>query len=401
MSDAPHEGADRGQPGPERKHGRLWLIAAAVAAMLIAVVIVRLHHADRRAMRGGAFHGANAPVPVAVATVSRGDVPLRIPALGAITPLATVTVRTQISGELQTIAFTEGQMVHAGQFLAQIDPRPYQAALEEAQAALDRDAALLANARLDLRRYTGLIARHAIAEQQLDTQRALVAQYVGTVEGDRAQVRAAALNLTYAHIVAPIAGRVGLRQIDAGNYVTPGDANGIVVITQLRPISAIFSIPEDDIDGVLRAMRSGKTLEVDAYDRSDSAQLASGKLLTIDNQIDPTTGTVKLRAQFANDGGLLFPNQFVIISLLETVLHGRVLIPGDAVHRGAPNGVASTFVYLVGAARKVAVRPVVLGPASGDLVVVKRGLEPGQRVVTEGGDRLRDGATVQWSGADR
>lgn len=384
-------------------HRRRWPYVVILVALLLAGVFWRIHEADRRsaARRGRFLAGAKAPVPVAVATVVRGDVPIRIAALGAITPLATVTVRTQISGQLQKIAFTEGEAVHAGQFLAQIDPRPYEAALSLARASLVRDTALLANARLDLKRYAALVRRDAIARQQFDTQRALVSQYQGTVQGDRAQVRSAALNLQYAHIVSPIAGRAGLRQVDAGNYVTPGDANGIVVITQLRPISAIFSIPEDDIDGVLRAMRGGAKLEVDAYDRSDNRKLASGRLLTIDNQIDPATGTVKLRAWFSNADGRLFPNQFVNIRLLETVLHGRVLIPGDAVHHGAPNGVASTFVYLVGAGRKVAVHPVVLGPSAGERVVVDSGLAPGERVVTEGGSRLRDGALVRWRGAGR
>ncbi|HUY84584.1 MAG TPA: efflux RND transporter periplasmic adaptor subunit [Steroidobacteraceae bacterium] len=391
--------ADSASSAAVRPRRRRWLIVAA-ALLILAAIIFAVHYRHVSAMRyGHRFAGRKAPVPVELATVSRGDVPIWIAALGAVTPLATVTVRTQVSGELQKIGFVEGETVRAGQFLAQVDPRPFAAALELARAALDRDTALLANARRDLARYSALIARDAVSRQQVDTQRALVAQYVGTVAGDRAQVRSAELNLNYARIVAPIAGRVGLRLVDAGNYVTPGDATGIVVITELRPISAIFSIPEDDIDGVLRAMRGGRKLEVDAYDRTDRTKLATGTLLTIDNQIDPATGTVKLRALFANQAGLLFPNQFVNVRLLEEVLRGRVLIPSTAVQRGAPNGVAGTFVYLVGSNRKVSVRPVVLGPTSDRMVVVVRGLAPGMRVVTEGGDRLRNGATVQWRGA--
>lgn len=369
--------------------------------LLAAALFYRIHLSHQRAASRAAAARTAAPITVLVAAATRGNLPVRIPALGAITPLAFVTVKPQISGRLDRIVFTEGEAVRAGDFLAEVDPRPYEAALSQAKATLDRDEALLANAQLDLKRYSGLIERDAIAAQQLDTQRALVKQTQGTVEGDRAQVRIAALNLQYTHIVAPISGRVGLRQVDAGNYVTPGDANGIVTIAQLQPISAIFSIPEDDVDGVLRALRSGRALEVDAYDRSDSTKLATGRLLTMDNQIDAATGTVKLRALFDNRDHQLFPNQFVNIRLLESVLGNQLLIPGSAVHRGAPNGVASTFVYLVGAGRKVSVRAVGLGAAAGEVVAITSGLAPGDLVVTEGGDRLRDGAIVKWPGAGR
>ena len=387
-------------PPPLRRRRR-WLWPLVVVGLLVAILVAVHRWRGGAARFGRAGLGPKGPVPVEVATARRGDVPIWIPALGTVTPFATVTVRTQVSGVIQRIGFVEGETVRAGGFLAQIDPRPYEATLALARAALDRDTALLANARRDLARYRALVVRNAVSRQQLDTQKSLVAQAVGTVAGDRAQVRSAALNVTYAHIVAPITGRVGLRQVDAGNYVTPGDANGIVVITQMRPISVIFSIPEDDIDGVLGAMRGGHRLEVDVYDRSGSDRLATGTLLTVDNQIDPATGTVKLRASFANADGLLFPNQFVNVRLLEKVLRGRVLIPDTAVQRGAPNGVPGTFVYLVGGHDRVTVRPVALGPVSDHEVVVTRGLAPGQRVVTEGGDRLRDGATVQWRGATR
>lgn len=391
----PQPGAFASTAAPRRRRG--WVIVAILAVLLLAVFL-RLHHAVRRGGHG-ALAASAAAVPVAVAAVARADVSVRLDALGAVTPLATVTVRTQISGQLQKIGFAEGQMVRAGQFLAQIDPRPYQAALEQAQASLDRDSAVLDNARMDLRRYLTLIARHAIAAQQLDTQRSLVKQYEGTVEFDRAQVRTAALNLQYAHIVAPVAGRVGLRQVDAGNYVTPADANGIVVITRLQPISVIFTLPEDDVDEVLGAMRGGPALALEAYDRTGRTRLATGRLLTMDNQIDPSTGTVKLRGEFDNRDGALFPNQFVNVRLLVGVLRDQLVIPLSAVQHGAPNGVPGTFVYVTGADHRAKVRTVSLGTTAGDRVVVASGLAAGELVVTEGADRLRDGAAVRWSGA--
>jgi multidrug efflux system membrane fusion protein len=323
-----------------------------------------------------------------------GDIQVRLPALGTIAPLATVTVKTQISGQLQKIAFTEGQLVRAGDFLAQIDPRPYEVTLKQAQANLARDQALLANARLDKKRYEGLVAENSVSKQQLDTQTAQVAQYEGTVAGDTAQVSSAALNLQYTHIVSPITGRVGLRQVDQGNYVTPGDANGIVVVTQLQPITAVFSIPEYNITTIMKRLNSGATLEVEAYDRNNNTRLADGKLLTVDNQIDSTTGTFKLRALFDNKDGLLVANQFVNIRLLVDTLSNQIVMPNAAVHRGAPNGVVSTFVYVANSDNTVTVRPIVLGVVDGERVAVTDGLAQGDVVVTAGGDRLRDGARV-------
>jgi multidrug efflux system membrane fusion protein len=278
--------------------------------------------------------------------------------------------------------------------LAQIDPRPYQAALEQMQGNLQRDQALLANARRDLKRYQDILAQGLIAKQQLDTQQALVQQYEGTVATDAAQVAAARLNLKYTHIVAPVTGRVGLRQVDEGNYVTAGDANGIVVVTQLQPVSVIFPMPEDNLPAIQQRLHAGAVLTVEAYDRANTTKLADGTLQSVDNEIDPATGTIKMRAVFDNQDGALFANQFVNIRLLREVLKDQIIVPVAAVQHGAPNGVNSTFVYLVGADRTVSVRPIALGAADGERVVVASGLKAGDVVVTEGGDRLREGATV-------
>jgi len=285
-------------------------------------------------------------------------------------------------------------MVREGDFLAQIDPRPYQAALDQSLGNLRRDQALLANAKVDLTRYQGLVAEDSIAHQQLDTQVALVEQYQGTVVGDEAAVATARLNLQYAHIVSPVPGRVGLRQVDAGNYVTPTDTNGLVVVTQLQPITVIFPVPEDNASMIVKRLHDGTTLTVAAYDRTNTRQLADGKLLTLDNQIDPTTGTIKLRAQFDNKDGALFANQFVNVQLLLDVLHDQIIIPTAAVHHGTPNGVSTAFVYRVKADNTVSVCPITLGAADGERVAVTSGLAPGDVVVTEGGDRLREGARI-------
>jgi multidrug efflux system membrane fusion protein len=338
-------------------------------------------------------------VAVSVASATSGDIQLRIPALGTVTPLATVTVRTQISGVMQKILFTEGQIVHQGDSVAQIDPRPYEAALQQMMGNLQRDQALLADAKLNLKRYEGLVKEDSIAQQQLDTQRALVDQYTGTIQSDEGQVKTARVNLAYTHITAPVTGRLGLRQVDQGNYVTPGDTNGIVVINEVQPITVIFSIPEDNVSALMSGLNGGDPMMVEAYDRNNSARLAQGRLLTVDNEIDVATGTVKLRAQFDNADERLFPNQFVNIQLLQTLLHDQIVIPNAAVRRGAPNGVVTTFVYVVGSDRKVKVRPVTLGAVDGERVAVAKGLTAGEVVVTEGGDRLRDGAEVLLPGA--
>jgi multidrug efflux system membrane fusion protein len=381
------------------RHWKALLIVLVLVLLMVAFVLYLRHKQPLPAPgRGGRF-GQNGPVAVSVATTASGDIQVKIPALGTVTPLATVTVRTQITGTLQRVFFTEGQFVHQGDPLAQIDPRPYEAALQQMQGNLKRDQALLADAKLDLRRYEGLVKEDSIAQQQLDTQRALVDQYTGTIEADEGQVNTAKVNLVYTHIVSPVTGRVGLRQVDQGNYVTPGDANGIVLINQLQPITVIFSIPEDNVSAVMKRLHDGATLTVEAYDRTNSSKIADGKLLTVDNSIDITTGTIKLRAQFENNDGALFPNQFVNIQLLQDVLKNQIVMPNAAVRRGAPNGVATTFVYVVNADNTVSVRPVTLGVVDGEQVAVLSGLKVGEVVVTEGGDRLRDGAAVQLPGA--
>jgi len=399
QDDHGNSGAARGPKAFIRRH---WVASLAIIVVLLLVIgLVSFIHRKQAAAAGaaGGRGGQNGPVAVSVATAASGAIQLRIPALGTVTPLATVTVRTQISGIMQKILFTEGQLVHQGDALAQIDPRPYEAALQQMQGNLKRDQALLADAKLDLKRYEGLVKEDSIAEQQLDTQKALVDQYIGTIESDEGQVKTANVNLIYTHITAPVTGRVGLRQVDQGNYVTPGDANGIVVINQLQPITVIFPIPEDNVSALVRRLHEGGGMAVEAYDRTNSAKLADGKLLTVDNQIDVTTGTVKLRAQFENADGLLFPNQFVNIQLLQELLQNQIIMPNSAVRRGAPNGVVSTFVYVVNSDRTVSVRPVTLGVVDGERVAVVKGLTAGEVVVTEGGDRLRDGAEIQLPSA--
>jgi multidrug efflux system membrane fusion protein len=376
-------------PAPRRRS--LWRGIAWVVGLLLVVgaVVWWVEGRPAQPARQGRF-AANGAMPVVVAAAEKGSINIALNALGTITPLATVTVKTQISGRLTRIAFTEGQHVNQGDLLAEIDMRPYDLALEQAQGQLARDQALLRNAEVDVARYRKLFSEDSIARQTLDTQEALVRQYQGVVKSDQSQVDNAKLNLVYCRIIAPISGRVGLRLVDNGNYVTAGDATGIVVINQLQPITAVFTLPEDNVPAVARRLRSGAILPVTAFDRSQTTVLATGQLMTMDNQIDTTTGTVKLKAQFANDDESLFPNQFVNIQLLVDVLNDATLIPTAAVQRGAPG----TFVYVIGADDTVAVRPVKLGTTDGGKVAVLSGLAPGERVVVDGADKLRDGAKI-------
>ncbi len=382
------------------RHWKLLLILVIFIVLMIALVRYIQQKQPVAAPGNRGRFGQNAPVAVGTATAALGDIAVKIPALGTVTPLATVTVRTQISGVMQRIFFTEGQLVKQGDTLAQIDPRPYEAALQQMQGNLKRDQALLADAKLDLKRYEGLVKEDSIAQQQLDTQKALVEQYIGTIESDEGQVKTAQVNLIYTKIAAPATGIVGLRQVDQGNYVTPGDTNGIVLLNQLQPITVIFSIPEDNVSAIAKRLSAGATLTVEAFDRPNIVKLADGKLLTLDNSIDITTGTVKLRAQFDNADRALFPNQFVNVQLLVDTLHDQIIMPNSAVRRGAPNGVTTDFVYIVNADRTVSVHPVTLGVVDGERVAVTKGLAAGDIVVTEGADRLRDGAQVILPNAD-
>lgn len=327
---------------------------------------------------------------VGIALVSTGDMPIVLQGLGTVTPLATVSVRSQISGYLMEIGYREGQMVKRGDFLAQIDPRPYEALLAQYQGQLARDQALLQNSRLDLVRYQTLNRQDSIAKQNVDTQAALVKQNEGTVAADQAMVDQQRLNIAYTRITSPVEGRVGLRQVDAGNYISAG-STALVVVTQLKPISVLFTLPEDDVARVMKQVRAGAKLSVRAYDRGDQHEIATGRLETVDNQIDVTTGTVKLRAIFDNADEALFPNQFVNARLTVDTIRNAPIVPTAAILRGSPG----TYVYLMQGEDKVTVRPITLGQSDGPRTVVLAGLKPGERVVVDGTDRLREGASVR------
>jgi membrane fusion protein, multidrug efflux system len=371
--------------------------------IIIALLLVLggawfLHRAKQQNaanVRPTGFFNRNNAVAVSIATVKKGDITVRIPGIGNVTALTTVTVKTQVTGILEKVNFKEGDMVKKGQLIAVIDPRPYEAALAQAKANLARDAAQLADARLDMKRYEDLIKEDSVSQQQVDTQRATVGQNEGTVASDKAAVQTAQLNLAYTQITAPVDGRIGLRQVDPGNYVTPGDTNGIVVVTQLHPISVLFTVPEDNVPNLMREVKAGAALPVEALTRDLKEHLADGSLSNTDNVIDVTTGTLKLRAQFDNSDGALFPGQFVNVSLVMTTLKDQLIVPSAAVRRGAPDGVQAAFVYVVNANNTVSVRPVVLGVVDGETQAVKSGVEVDDVVVTDGGDRLRDGAQVQ------
>nr|WP_198981522.1 MdtA/MuxA family multidrug efflux RND transporter periplasmic adaptor subunit [Herbaspirillum sp. ASV7] len=337
----------------------------------------------------GAFGAQTMPVGVAQARVQNVDVYLN--GLGAVTPTATATVRVRVDGQLQKLNYKEGQVVKAGDLLAEIDPRALQAALTQAEGQLARDRALLASARLDLKRYQTLLAQDSIASQQVDTQAALVKQYEGTVKADEGSVASARLQLSFTRVTAPISGRLGLRQADVGNNVTTSDTNGLVIITQLQPITAIFSIPEDNIPAVLRQLQTGRKLPAQAWDREQKKKLADGVLLTIDNVVDSTTGTVKLKAQFPNTDYALFPSQFVNVRLQLNTEEGATVIPTAAIQRGAKG----LFVYVVKQDNTVTVRNIKTGPVQDDLTVITDGVAVGETVVIDGLDRLREGAKVE------
>src|SRR6266850_1604173 len=346
------------------------------------------------ATKGGA-RGLGGPIPVVAAPAAQGDVDVIVNGLGTVTPLRTVTVKSRVDGELMRVLFAEGQLVKEGELLAEIDPRPFQVQLAQAQGQLARDRALLENARLDLERYRTLFKQDSIAKQQVDTQASLVRQYEGAVAVDRSQIDSAKLQLAYTRISAPIGGRVGLRLVDPGNIVRAGDTTGLVVITQLQPVAVVYTVPQDLLPAVMKRVQSGDKIAVEAWDREQKAKLAQGALASADNQVDPQTGTVKLKAQFLNDDGGLFPNQFVNVRMKLDTLRDAIVVPSAAVQRGAQG----MFVYVVQPDRTVALRNVRLGPLDGQRQAIAEGLAAGELVVTDGTDRLRAGAQVEIASA--
>ena len=378
-------------PAPQspkpRRLGRLVLALALAAAVVVGwQYLEKPGPADDQ----GAQRQAPPAQTVRAAAAFNGDMPVTIDALGAVTPFATVTVKTQIAGRIMEVGFQEGQMVKAGDFLVQIDARPYEAALALAQAQLAKDTALYQQAQADLERYQTLSKQDSIARQQVDDQVFLVAQDKAAMGSDQANIDTAKLNIGYCHIVSPVNGRVGLRLVDAGNYVQPSDTSGIAVVTQIDPISVIFSTPEDNLPAITARLNDGASLAATVFDRSNVKQIATGALTNIDNQVDVATGTFKLRATFANANGALFPQQFVNVRLLVDTIKGAVLAPNAAIQLGAKG----SFVYVVNEDSSVSVRQVTTGPSDAQNTVVATGLAVGENVVIDGVDRLRDGAKV-------
>lgn len=373
---------------------RPWLIsAAALVALLLLVQQLAKPNAPQRPERGprGA---ASEEFLVSASAVERVDLPVHYNALGTVTAFNTVVVRSRVDGELVKVLFEEGQRVKAGDLLAVIDPRSYRAALDEAEGTLQQNQAQLRNAEIDLQRYRDLFAEDSIAKQTLDTQQALVNQYRGTLKANQASVDQAKLNLQFSQVRAPIGGRLGLRQVDVGNQISAGDTAGLVVITQVQPINVVFSLPEPQLPLIRQQLASGKPLPVEAFDRNQQMALASGELASIDNQIDISTGTLKLKARFDNRDEALFPNQFVNVRLLAQTLPKVLVISANAVQRGSQG----SFVYVLDGDNRVSMRNVTLGVTAQERLQVLSGLEAGERVVTEGVDRLRDGMQVKVAG---
>jgi multidrug efflux system membrane fusion protein len=382
---------DKPTPAPAKRHKRwLWIGGLLVFGIGGYVVWVKVISANAAAVAAKAAAAGPPPIPVVTATSRKGDIGVYYSGLGSVTPLATVTVRTRVDGQLMNVRYREGDTVQQGVLLAEIDDGPYQAALTQAQGQLMRDQASLENARIDLIRYQQLVAQKAGPEQQLATQQATVHQDEGVVKLDEGQIKSAQVNLAYCKIVAPVTGRIGLRLVDAGNIVQAGDTTGLLIITQMNPISAIFTISEDQLQVVAQKMAAGHKLEVDAYDRAATTKLAQGSLTTLDNQVDPTTGTLKLRATFQNPKGTLYPNQFVNVKLLVQEKRGVTLVPTAAVQRNSQ----ATYVYVVNADSTVTVRPIVLGTTEGNDSEVTTGLAPEEVVVMTGVDKLQAGSKV-------
>jgi len=382
---------------PARRRRWPW-IAAAVLVVAAAAAGYWYWTRTPEAPSGGGAPGAGGrgdpsarALPVVAAPARKGAIDVYINALGTVTPRNVVVVHTRVDGELMRVAFKEGQLVKAGDLVAEIDPRPFQVQLTQAVGQMAKDQALLKNAQLDLERYQTLLAQDSISKQQVDTQAALVRQYEGTVQSDQGAIDSAKLQLTYSRVTAPITGRVGLRQVDPGNVVHASDTTGLVVITQLQPITVIYPIPEDSVPRVLKRLQDGEAIPVEAWDRDGKVKLATGKLLTVDNQIDTTTGTVKLKAEFGNENLALFPNQFVNVRMLINTLADATLVASAAIQRGSPG----TFVYVVKDDKSVSVVPVKLGPVQGETTAITSGLAPGDLVVVDGADKLREGAKVE------
>jgi len=339
--------------------------------------------------KGGAG-GAGFAVPVVVATAQKGDLPVYLLGLGSVTAYNTVTVRSRVDGAIVKVNFTEGQFVNQGDALVEIDPRPYQVMLEQAEGQLAKDQAQLHDVQVDFERYTLLFNEGVIPKQQVDTQQAQVGQYLGAIKADQATIDNAKLQIVYSHITAPISGRVGLRLVDIGNVVHAADTTGLLVITQLQPISVIFTLPQDQLPQVLPKLRAGVPLPVEAYDRDDTSKIADGKLATIDNQIDPTTGTYKLKSVFSNADNKLFPNQFVNMHMLVDTKHNLMIVPAAAIQRGPQ----SAYVYVVTGGNKVRIQKVTIAQTTGNNIGISAGLNDGDVVVIDGQDKLQDGSAV-------
>ncbi len=388
------------QPDPEkarRKRLRNIAIAVVIVIAIVAYAIVRSRSAANQKAAQAAAMAKGRPVPVGVAPVQLRDVPVDLEGLGNVIALNTVTVKTRIDGQLVRFNFREGQEVHAGEELALIDPRPSEAQLAQAEAAKFKDEASLENARRDLERYAALYKTGVIPQQQYNTQQSQVGVDLGTVQADEAQIEQAKLNVSYCHITSPINGRVGIRFVDPGNMVHATDPNGLVVITQMQPIAVLFTLPEDDIQAVVQHMHGGTPLVVEAWSRDGTQLLARGSLLTIDNEIDPNTGTFRIKAIFPNKDGALFPNQFVNSKLQIEILHGAVTIPAAAIQHGA----IGTYVYVVLPNKTVDAQQISVAMTQGTIAVVSSGLRAGQLVVTDGADKLQPHAKVQIAGGGR
>ncbi len=374
-----------GGSSPKKHHYGTWIVL--LLLIIVGIVAYRMHASSAAAAKSK--DTGSATVSVGVTSVQKRDVPYYVTGLGSVTAFNTVTVHSRVDGQIMKVYFTEGQFVHAGDVLIEIDPRPYQVALAQAEGQLAKDVASQNDAKVDLARYQQLWQEGVIARQQLDTQQAMVGQFDGAIKSDQAAIDNQKLELIYCRITSPIDGRVGLRLVDSGNIVHAADTNGMLVITQVQPIAVIFTLPEDSLPQVVAEMKS-RQLAVEAYSRDDNTKLADGKLLTIDNQIDQTTGTIKLKSQFDNHDLSLWPNQFVNARLFLNVRKDAIVIPSAAIQAG----VQGSFVYVVGSDAKAQVRPIQVDFSEGNISVIRQGLNEGEQIVIDGADKLQSGATV-------